>query len=371
MSGTYRASLSIKFAPVGDGPVRQDRWARVDLEDHFWLGRCTICNLVFDDTLVSRLHATIQREGDAYRLTDMQSMNGTWVNGREVRSAVLRPGDEIHMGNTHFVFSPERPHDTVFRDGTTRNTGSVSLTLRSFPSSLTAMPRPVQGSGNAARPKDAEELTKTMSFKAAEELPAGPVAPQTRGDPIPEADRAPSPDPVAPLDGSPLLETFLTIVIDRIVSELRAVLGVIHVPAVNGHPPLSIGRGWFEGKLDVRKVPAELAERINAAIPMPTTQKDGVYRETGDMMQWRGPALNQVIAEGQRLPPHGGSSWSATVPLPAVGRANTDRKPLRPLDSVAWIHVELDSVSPQGSYARILEVAGGTAAAMIRFIERR
>jgi len=357
MSETWRASLSLRFDDLRTGV--KDRWARVDLEDFFWLGRCSICNLMFEnDESISRLHAIIQRDGDAYRLTDMQSMNGTWVNDRDVRSCVLRRGDRIRMGQTHFVFAPERADDTVFREGTSRTTGAVTLTLRSFPTSLVGVRPP-------------EELTRTQSFREV------PEAPATRGDApppdertLPEGMRAQGPPLVAPLGGTPLLETFLITVIDRVVSELRAVRGIIHVPAVLGRAPLSIARGWFDGKLDVLKVPADLVERISSQLAAPALEKDGGYAEVGDLVRWFDDRPHDAIKAGTPVPSHQGWGWSVTVPLPAVGRANSDRKPLRALDGVAWLHVQLDTVSPQSSPARIVEVAGGTAAATIRFLER-
>lgn len=51
--------------------------------------------------LVSRRHARIQRQGEQYFLEDLQSNNGTYLNGRELQPgerAVLRDGDVIVLG---------------------------------------------------------------------------------------------------------------------------------------------------------------------------------------------------------------------------------------------------------------------------------
>ena len=59
--------------------------------------------------LVSRRHAEIRREGDAYRLVDLGSKNATWLNGRRLeaaRACPLRPGDHIQVGDFQIEFRP-------------------------------------------------------------------------------------------------------------------------------------------------------------------------------------------------------------------------------------------------------------------------
>src|SRR5215207_11706129 len=57
--------------------------------------------VVGDDSGVSRDHAVIRREGDAVRIADGQSVNGTYVNCELVPpgGAALADGDEIFVGN--------------------------------------------------------------------------------------------------------------------------------------------------------------------------------------------------------------------------------------------------------------------------------
>jgi pSer/pThr/pTyr-binding forkhead associated (FHA) protein len=58
------------------------------------------------DPTVSRLHATMVREGNSYRLFDEQSTSGTFVNGQPAPSygALLIDGDEVHLGEVHLRF---------------------------------------------------------------------------------------------------------------------------------------------------------------------------------------------------------------------------------------------------------------------------
>ncbi len=55
-------------------------------------------DIALDDPTLSRAHARIERRGDRYYLIDLQSTNGTRLNGLLVREAPLRPGDEIAVG---------------------------------------------------------------------------------------------------------------------------------------------------------------------------------------------------------------------------------------------------------------------------------
>ncbi len=62
------------------------------------VGRDDDCDLVIVDRQVSRRHASITRENEQYILRDLDSKNGTFVNGQEVQSAhTLKDGDEIQI----------------------------------------------------------------------------------------------------------------------------------------------------------------------------------------------------------------------------------------------------------------------------------
>jgi pSer/pThr/pTyr-binding forkhead associated (FHA) protein len=69
------------------------------------IGRGTSTHLRVPDESISREHAVILLEDDGYTLEDLQSTNGTQVNGKRVRSARLADGDEILIGQTRMRFS--------------------------------------------------------------------------------------------------------------------------------------------------------------------------------------------------------------------------------------------------------------------------
>jgi FHA domain/Domain of unknown function (DUF1707) len=62
------------------------------------LGRSSTCELVLADDTVSRRHAELRAEDGRWIVRDLDSSNGTWVNGRRVIEAEVRPGDVLHLG---------------------------------------------------------------------------------------------------------------------------------------------------------------------------------------------------------------------------------------------------------------------------------
>jgi pSer/pThr/pTyr-binding forkhead associated (FHA) protein len=75
--------------------------------DRVVLGRSRQADIVLDDANVSRRHAELRREGDAWSIADLKSTNGVKVNGRLVERAQLEPGDEILLGTLELRFEVE------------------------------------------------------------------------------------------------------------------------------------------------------------------------------------------------------------------------------------------------------------------------
>lgn len=62
------------------------------------IGRDEENDLTLEDDEVSRFHCEVRGDTGVTVLIDMQSANGTRVNGKTVQSSVLRAGDEITIG---------------------------------------------------------------------------------------------------------------------------------------------------------------------------------------------------------------------------------------------------------------------------------
>jgi pSer/pThr/pTyr-binding forkhead associated (FHA) protein len=63
------------------------------------LGRSTAANVAIDRAAISKLHARIQRSSDQLLLQDLNSANGTFVNGERVTTALLNDGDRLSLAN--------------------------------------------------------------------------------------------------------------------------------------------------------------------------------------------------------------------------------------------------------------------------------
>lgn len=68
-------------------------------------GRHPGSDLYLDDVTVGRRHAEFRRQDGQFRVVDTASLNGTYVNGKQLHSgAVLADGDQIQIGKFRLVF---------------------------------------------------------------------------------------------------------------------------------------------------------------------------------------------------------------------------------------------------------------------------
>jgi pSer/pThr/pTyr-binding forkhead associated (FHA) protein len=69
-------------------------------------------DLVLEDSEVSRRHAVLRREGESIVVEDLDSTNGTFVNGERIRSPIpIGPGDLVRVGRTTLEIEPDRRAD--------------------------------------------------------------------------------------------------------------------------------------------------------------------------------------------------------------------------------------------------------------------
>ena len=57
------------------------------------------------DTKVSREHCKVYRQSTGWIVEDLQSRNGTFVNGQRVKKRLLQPKDRLKVGQTEFEYS--------------------------------------------------------------------------------------------------------------------------------------------------------------------------------------------------------------------------------------------------------------------------
>ncbi len=84
------------------GPVKGVTFTLSDQE--FSIGREPANSLPIDDRQVSRRHCFIKREAAQFKITDLDSGTGTFVNDLPVNERPLGHGDQIKIGKSVFLF---------------------------------------------------------------------------------------------------------------------------------------------------------------------------------------------------------------------------------------------------------------------------
>jgi hypothetical protein len=76
--------------------------------DRFTIGRDASCDLAIADMTVSRQHAQLERGTDGWLLSDLESTNGTRLNGWRVRGQVpVKSGDLVSFGSLEVILAAE------------------------------------------------------------------------------------------------------------------------------------------------------------------------------------------------------------------------------------------------------------------------
>ena len=100
---------SLKKVPKGNaglvvikGPIPGEKF--LIKKDIFSIGRNYESDILLDDITVSRNHALIEKSDKNYILKDLESLNGTYLNGNIINTAKLEHGDRIQIGKYIFMF---------------------------------------------------------------------------------------------------------------------------------------------------------------------------------------------------------------------------------------------------------------------------
>ena len=102
--GSLRGTLSRRKPPGGVSPplVLALDWDHDD--GQLTVGRdAECCDVVFEHPTVSRCHAQLHHRDGAWVLQDLDSTNGTTINGKRVARCRLAPGDRVMLGRQAVV----------------------------------------------------------------------------------------------------------------------------------------------------------------------------------------------------------------------------------------------------------------------------
>ena len=68
------------------------------------VGRTESCEFVIPASAISAVHAILEITPNGAKIYDMNSKNGTYINGKRVVAESINVGDKVSFGNIHFTF---------------------------------------------------------------------------------------------------------------------------------------------------------------------------------------------------------------------------------------------------------------------------
>jgi len=133
------------------------------------IGRADYNDLVVPDESVSTSHAKLQRREGVWVLVDLDSTNGTWVDGERIAADTpIAPGTMVRFGDVQLVFEPT--DDAL---GVSKGSGTKVLESFKMPPPAAAVPGPAAPPPGAAPPARAAPPAPAPLPKAAPSAPGG------------------------------------------------------------------------------------------------------------------------------------------------------------------------------------------------------
>jgi pSer/pThr/pTyr-binding forkhead associated (FHA) protein len=75
------------------------------------IGRTSRADFVLEAPLVSRVHCRVSAGATELEVVDLESTNGTYVNGQRITRAAIRNGDRLGVGRVELVVSKDAADD--------------------------------------------------------------------------------------------------------------------------------------------------------------------------------------------------------------------------------------------------------------------
>ncbi len=221
-------------------------------------------DLVLEDPTVSRQHAELQPRDDGLHLVDLESTNGTFVNGIQISDVVLHHGDAIQMGDCVFRYR-DRPEPLLVDDS------EAATAPRQV--QATQIVRPPEGRATVVRRQTETVLKRVGGSEAARAMPA--LAKLTQ-----EAARVDSVEEI--------LELVLKLVFEVVDVQRGAILLIDDLLRQPTHTAV-LYRGQ-QSRRGVRDMPisSTLARRVisdNTALLIPDARLDPVLAQRASIVQ--------------------------------------------------------------------------------------
>lgn len=157
------AMAYLRYSARGADPFQQE------LTSALIIGRGPTCGLCLPDGAMSRQHCRIEPDGDRWRVVDLDSRNGTFVNGRRIQRRHFKDGDRLQVGDSVLVFTQSAPSGA--RPATPRDALLLARVDNELSSStisgtrILPVPRPRKAGKPAAASKAQEDgLVQTSSL---------------------------------------------------------------------------------------------------------------------------------------------------------------------------------------------------------------
>jgi hypothetical protein len=131
------------------------------------LGRDPGCDVVLNDGKCSRRHATVEDLPEGLVVRDAGSANGTYVNGKRIEKARLRPGDTIRLGDARLTLLADVGETLVVAPEDLELDTTTEAPLPPRPPEAAASPRAAASSPRADTPPSSAQLDAASPRAAA------------------------------------------------------------------------------------------------------------------------------------------------------------------------------------------------------------
>ena len=135
------------------------------------IGRSNKCDIVVNDEHMSRRHAEVNLKGGQLRIIDLNSSNGTRVNGIKITDQPLKPGDKITFDQVTFLVTGPAVGGAIQPDDDEED--ATVFRVAPMP---TAAPKPQAASRSAASTASAQKVEAQVTAATEKKSAALPIA---------------------------------------------------------------------------------------------------------------------------------------------------------------------------------------------------